>query len=168
MDDILTTQMRLLYLNVWSAHSISTLEFKIWNLFTRLLTLSTTVSTYLYRQPLQGQSRLCFIRLRLLRNHGVQRRGSTHWAVSALLLKVVFSSNDGCRLFRRPLRPIDETLPFPTPTIVKCSILYSQWTCAMHPVSEAVRVRHLTSLKCLFPGKLLDFIELMSFSGKVA
>ena len=38
----------------------------------------------------------------------------------------------------------------------------------MHPVSEAVRIRHLTSLSlCLFPGKLPDFIELMSFSGKV-
>ena len=58
---------------------------------------------------------------------------------------------------------------FPHPLfIVKCSILYSQWTCAMHPVSEAVRIRHLTSLSlCLFPGKLPDFIELMSFSGKV-
>ena len=38
----------------------------------------------------------------------------------------------------------------------------------MHPVSEAVRVRHLTSLSsCIFPGKLPDFIEFMSFSGKV-
>ena len=38
----------------------------------------------------------------------------------------------------------------------------------MHPVSEAVRVRHLPSLSSyIFPGKLPDFIEFMSFSGKV-